>query len=162
MRTRKGYSATTVKAGETALPWHLMSLPDAIRRALGELIEGANRGKRDEIPALGEKALASHFDGKDSREVAGSTVSRWRTEPTRFPAHCLPTLIALHPQFRSFVFGHLAVRMVPSSEVLSAMKPEAAREYERVVLEAVAADVFAPVQASSESIRRATGQRFGR
>ena len=124
------YEPATVKTSEPPLPWHLLSLPEAISRGLHELVHGD--GKRE---PLGEKTVAGHFDGKDGREVAGSTVSRWITEPTRFPAHCLPTLAALHAEFRGYVFGYLAVRLVSPGEVMSALSPSAAKEYEKVVVE---------------------------
>lgn len=123
-RTPKGYPGHSVTSGETGLLWRDLTFPQAISRALDELRANDSR-----------KALAPLFDGRDGREVGETTVSRWVTEPTRFPAHCLPVLVARHPQFRQFLFEHLAARMVTPAEVLNGLSPKAAEEYQRLMEE---------------------------
>lgn len=67
--------------------------------------------------AHGGKALAAHFDGREGREVACSTVSRWISEPTRFPAVFVPVLAELDPAFRAYV-----VRSLFTSELVAAVQ----------------------------------------
>lgn len=120
--TPKNYAGGTVTGTTISLPWRELSFPLAISRALTEL--------RDQD---GRKALAPNFDGRDGREVAETTVSRWITEPHRFPAHCLPVLVALHPAFRQFLFEHLAARMVAPAEIVKGLSKTAAAEYEKLL-----------------------------
>jgi len=116
----KASADLTVTTGESALPWRDLTFPQAISRALSEL-KGEN----------GRKAIAPYFDGRDKREVAETTVSRWITEPTRFPAHCLPVLVAVHEGFRSYLFQHMAARMTTPAEMMKRLSPATAKEYEK-------------------------------
>lgn len=124
MGTPKTYAWSTVTPDTKALPWGGLALPCAISRALAEL--------RDEA---GRKAIAPYFDGRDGREVAETTVSRWITEPFRFPAHCLPVLVSLHPAFRQFIFENLTARMNDSASIVKRLSPSAAEEYRRALEE---------------------------
>lgn len=125
--TPKTYRADTVTRAETStnpLPWREITFPQAISRALDELRVEAGR-----------KAIAPYFDGRDGREVAETTVSRWITEPHRFPAHCLPVLVSLHANFRKFIFENLTARMNDSAEIVKRLSPKAAEEYRQVLEE---------------------------
>ena len=67
---------------------------------------------------LGGKVLAGYFDGREGAEVAESTISRWKSEPRRFPAIFLPTLLELDPVFRREVLRLLMARLVAPAELL--------------------------------------------
>lgn len=95
----------TVTQGETAAPWRDLTFPQAIARALDELRSEAGR-----------KALAPLFDGRDGREVAETTVSRWISEPTRFPAHCLPARVRLGAPVRALRKENRMARLFSSEK----------------------------------------------
>ena len=99
----------------------LISFPQSISQALRRLQQ-----------ELGGKNLASHFDGRDGREVAESTLSRWISEPTRFPAHILPVLVEMDGPFRAQVFALLTARLAVPEELMRRLSPEAAEQVARV------------------------------
>jgi len=125
----KPYVSRTVNAGEHALP----SLAQAIASAL----------KRLQVER-GGKNLAGSFDGREGKEVAESTVSRWIGEPARFPAVFLPVLVELDEAFRVHVFQILAQRMTSPASVVREMSPKAAEEYRRVLDERFRRAAFGP------------------
>ena len=112
-----GYDPLTVKTTDQVLP----SFPQAIAEAISRLQH--ERGAKD---------LAQYFDGREGRQVAVSTISRWISEPHRFPAVFLPVLVELDPELRAFVFQHLAGRMVVSPEIQSRLSPGVAAELAKV------------------------------
>lgn len=90
----------------------------------------------------GGKDLASCFDGREGKEVAESTLSRWIADPSRFPAILLPVLVELDGPFRSLIFGMLAARSATPEAVMQRLSPEAAdevgRAYQGIILEEAA------------------------
>lgn len=86
----------------------------------------------------GGKEIAAWFDGRDGAEVATSTVSRWISEPRRFPALFLPVLVERDALFRAYVFEHLVARISAPSNIVEHLSASAADEYRRVVAEQLA------------------------
>lgn len=72
------------------------------------------------------KSLATYFDGRDGKEVAESTLSRWISEPSRFPAVFVPVLAELDPEFRSYLLRSLFVGDLVAAVVTTETPPEAA------------------------------------
>lgn len=76
----------------------------------------------------GLKNLVEYFDGREGKAVAKSTVSQWMSDPGRFPAVFVPTLVELDPVFRSQVLRLLVARSVSQDDVVraaAARSPEA-------------------------------------
>lgn len=118
----------TVKTGERPLP--------SLGQALSESLRGLQA-------RLGGKTLASYFDGRGGKEVAISTVSRWISDPTRFPLVFGPVLAELDPTFRTRAIKALFASELSTPEVLSRISPAAATEYQRAV-QAVVLEEIAP------------------
>lgn len=129
----KTSAGLTVTSGETKLPWRDLTFPQAISRALNELREASSR-----------KEIAPLFDGRDGRSVAETTVSRWVGEPTRFPAHCLPVIVARHEPFQAHVFRYLGAQMIAPPEILKKLSPSAAKEYQKALEEQMRRMAFGP------------------
>lgn len=91
----------------------------------------------------GGKSLVDHFDGREGEEVAQSTLSRWISEPRRFPAVFLPTLVELDPLFRAQAFRLLTASLATDAAVVERMSAKAADEYRQAV-EAVIVEQVAP------------------
>lgn len=129
---------TTARSKE--LPETPETLPSG-SLTFGEAISGAVKRLRDEHGGL--KVVAGFFDGRAGKEVAESTVSRWTTEPDRFPALLIPILVEISPWFRAYVFQHIAARMTVPAEVVKRMDAKTADAYSRAVtrsLEEIAPD----------------------
>lgn len=73
------------------------SLPDAIRNAV-------RLAQRE----LGGKALGDYFPGPTGRPASKATISRWISEPYRFPAVHLPALASFDPRVFPAVVHALA------------------------------------------------------
>lgn len=125
----KGYREVTVT--ETRKPFTVTA---------GQAISASLRRLQAEY---GGKSLVDHFDGRDGEEVAQSTISRWISEPRRFPAVFLPTLVELDPVFRGEVFQILTASLATDSAVVERMSTKAADEYRHAV-EAVIVEQVAP------------------
>lgn len=127
----KSYPGDTVKNGETALP----SLAQAISASV----------KRLQIEHQG-KGLAPYFDGREGKPVAESTVSRWISEPDRFPAIFLPTLVELDPALRATVLRTLTASLATDAAISSRLSAKAAGEYraavERLIVEEIKPGVW--------------------
>ena len=55
----------------------------------------------------GLKELASFFDGSNGHEVAKSTISRWQSEPTRFPLWASLELARMDEEFARALLNFL-------------------------------------------------------
>lgn len=81
--------------------------------------------------AKGGASAAALFDGREGKEVAESTLSRWIGDPSRFPAVFLPVLVEYDTEFRAYVFQHIAARMIQPAQIAEQLTPQAREEYER-------------------------------
>lgn len=90
----------------------------------------------------GGKSLAACFDGREGKEVAESTVSRWIADPGRFPAVFIPVLVEIDAPFRGQIFGMLAARAATPEAVMGRLSAGAAAEvaaaYHGLIAEEVA------------------------
>jgi hypothetical protein len=115
----KPYSGPTVNGTRTEFPVTLsQSITASLRRLQGD---------------LGGKTLAGHFDGRDGAEVAESTISRWISEPRRFPAIFLPALVEMDATFRGEVLRLLTASLATHEAVSARLSSKAATEYRAVV-----------------------------
>ena len=75
---------------------------------------------------LGGKNLAEYFDGREGQAVAKSTISRWISEPRRFPHVFALTLAELDPEFGREQLRIWVARLAGSDRVLLESDPAAA------------------------------------
>lgn len=89
----------------------------------------------------GGKNLAEFFDGREGRQVAQSTISRWIADPVRFSATFQPVLVELDPSFGLYLLRSVPVWMGLDRQVLEQLPRQTADEvrsaYERVLLEQI-------------------------
>lgn len=97
---------------------------------LGQAISAALKRQQAK---QGGKELAGYFDGRDGKEVADSTISRWIGKPDRFPAVMLPVLVGLDKEFRAQLFQLLGASFSVPSDIIRELSPEAAAEYQKVL-----------------------------
>jgi len=111
--------------------------------------------------SLGGKSLVSYFDGREGAEVAQSTLSRWISEPRRFPAVFVGVLAELDPAFRAYLVGALFVSdlvgAVTSHETPAAETDALRHRIERRFLD-LAYGLAVPVDTDAETLRRTAGR----
>ena len=103
------------------------TFPQAISRALEDLRLPVERG------GIGVTRLCRCFDGREGETVAESTISRWISEPRRFPLLFGPVLMELHPGFRANAFRYLSATFVTPERVISRLSGPAARQVQEAV-----------------------------
>lgn len=101
-----------------------------VKNTVGATISDSLRRLQD---LRGGKDLATYFDGRENRQVAVTTISRWISTPRRFPAIFVPVLAELDPQFRAeFTQAMFASSLVPA-QVMDKLPAEARQAFRRVI-----------------------------
>lgn len=94
---------------------------------------------------LGGDVLSGFFDGREGKEVAQSTVSRWISRPDRFPAVFVPILCELSAGFqREHVRRIAAIGLLNFVEDLPAEHQEPVRDALRRRVEAMTFEQTTP------------------
>ena len=100
----------------------------ALSQAVAEALKQAQRER-------GGKSIAPFFDGREGKEVAESTISRWIGDPWRMSILYTEPLVRLQPAFGVYLFRSMPVWMGTDAEVVVKLSPGAREEYIRLMEE---------------------------